>query len=775
MPKNTTRRSSKKPSSRSTPRRRPASVGKRLNKKIRKLSPQRKAEIFGVFLFIIAVITLFGFFGTTGGQATNWMTSILRQIAGMGAIIFPFMLLLIGLWLIVHNEKRFPEVSLERLLGLVFLYFNSLTWLHWFGRGGWDLAADGAGGGFIGAFFERILVIALGRWGALVVLFAWMLAALAFLLNLSIPDLFRRVSRPAVKTSKAVAKKSAALVKPLLSKTGNAAALKERVFFPDQDKQPTGFTPLKSGAAASRAGRSRVNQEGPPPTAAGGPLDEAQMVRIYESSKNQINWKLPSPDEILNPASKAVIRQNVDQDRARLIEETLASFNAPARVIEIHRGPTFTQYGVEPNFVETRNGKTRVRVNKIVSLADDLALALAAPSIRIQAPVPGRHYIGIEVPNSESELVSLKEGIQSKSFGGLNAFLKFVLGKDVAGRPAAVDLTQMPHLLIAGTTGSGKSVCINSILCAFLMQRTPNELRLVMVDPKRVELTGYNGIPHLLTPVVVDHEKVVNTLQWMSREMDSRYKKFSEVGARNIIDYNAHNPDKLPYIVVVIDELADLMMLAPEETERNLNRLAQLARATGIHVIIATQRPSVDVITGMIKANFPARISFTVVSGVDSRVVLDQPGAERLIGRGDMLFQAPDAPAPKRLQGVFVANDEINRIVDFWKQQVQEIVANDPDNRGQLPQKVFPGATLTQTPLFDEIPDPREDPLLMDAIRIVREDGRASISMLQRRLRIGYTRSARLVDRMQEMDIVGEPEDGSRVRPVIFNDEEGSD
>ena len=305
------------------------------------------------------------------------------------------------------------------------------------------------------------------------------------------------------------------------------------------------------------------------------------------------------------------------------------------------------------------------------------------------------------------------------------------------------------------------------------MHRTPNELRLVMVDPKRVELTGYNGIPHLLTPVVVDHEKVVGTLQWMSREMDSRYKKFAEVGARNIDDFNARHADKLPYIVVVIDELADLMMLAPEETERNLNRLAQLARATGIHVIIATQRPSVDVITGMIKANFPARISFSVASGMDSRVVLDQVGAERLIGRGDMLFQAPDAPSPKRLQGVFVANDEIQRIVQFWKNQVQQLVAKDPALSDLLPQKVYPSAMLTQTPLFDEAPDVGEDEYLNKAIDIVRQEERASISLLQRKLRIGYTRAARLVDRLEELEIIGEAEPGSGVRPVLdFGDEE---
>ena len=727
-----------------------------------------------MFLLILGVISLFGFIGTTGGDVTNWVVQILGWIAGLGALLFPIVLMLVGLWFIVRNEQRFPMVSVERLLGILFLYLNILTWLHWFSGGGREIAAQGGGGGYLGLFFESIIFSLVGEWGGFVVLIAWLLVALAFTFDLSIPDLFRKLSKPAVKTGEFIVEKSTAIAKPILNKKSGSGEPKDRKYFPERAEQPDGFTPIKSsGQVLSRADRLRGKQGGAtgaePVVSSGNGLE---VKRIYQSSENQIEWQLPVPEEVLNPASKAIIRKSVDQDRARLIEETLASFSAPAHVVEIHRGPTFTQYGVEPDFLETRNGKMRVRVNKIVSLADDLALALAAPSIRIQAPVPGRHYIGIEVPNTEAELVSLKEGMESKSFTGLNAFLKFVLGKDVAGKPAAVDLAQMPHLLIAGTTGSGKSVCINAILCSFLMQRTPNELRLVLVDPKRVELTGYNGIPHLLTPVVVDHEKVVGTLQWMSREMDSRYKKFAGAGARNIVDYNSHSPEKLPFIVVLIDELADLMMLAPEETERNLNRLAQLARATGIHVIIATQRPSVDVITGMIKANFPARISFTVVSGVDSRVVLDQPGAERLIGRGDMLFQAPDAPTPKRLQGVFVANDEIQRIVQFWKSQVQQLIAEDPENREQIPQKVFPAATLTQVPLFDEAPDPNEDPLLKEAIQIIRDEERASISMLQRKLRIGYTRAARLVDRMEELEIVGKPEGGTGVRPVIdFGDE----
>ena len=734
-------------------------------------------DIFGVFLLILGVISLLGFLGKTEGGLTGGIVQLLSLIAGVGALIFPVILMLVGLWFIVRNEQRFPIVSMERLLGVVFLYINILAWMHWFSGGGWELAAKGGGGGYLGAFFERLLAKMLGDWGALVVLIAWLLVALAFTFDLSIPDLFRKVGKPAIKTGEFIAEKSSRLAVPGLKRKPLPEPEKERIVFANGNGQPDGFTPIKSGARQlTRADKVRSRFK-PAKGEAGAAINKsgAAVTHGYQSAQNLVVWTLPLPEEILNPATKTVFRKNIDEDRARVIEETLASFSAPSHVVEIHRGPTFTQYGIEPDFVETRAGKTRVRVNKIVSLADDLALALAAPSIRIQAPVPGRRYIGIEVPNSEAELVSLKEGMESKAFSGMNAFLKFVLGKDVAGKPAAVDLTRMPHLLIAGTTGSGKSVCINSILCSLLMYRTPDELRLVMVDPKRVELTGYNGIPHLLTPVIVDHKKVIGTLQWMSREMDSRYKKFAEVGARNIDDYNARHGDKLPYIVVVIDELADLMMLAPEETERNLNRLAQLARATGIHVIIATQRPSVDVITGMIKANFPARISFSVASGIDSRVVLDQVGAERLIGRGDMLFQAPDAPSPKRLQGVFVANDEIQRLVQFWKNQVQQIVAKDPTMSDQLPQKVYPSATLTQTPLFDEAPEIGEDEYLKKAIDIVRQQERASISLLQRKLRIGYTRAARLVDRLEELEIIGEAEPGSGARPVLDFGDEKSD
>jgi DNA segregation ATPase FtsK/SpoIIIE, S-DNA-T family len=772
MPRKTTaRKPTKKITSRKSSRKRSSSI----SSKLRKISKERKTDILGVFLLILGVVTLLGFWGRTEGDFTEWILLFLSWIAGMGAILFPLVLLLNGFWIVFRNEKKFRIPSLERLLGIVFLYLNVLAWMHWFDGGGWETAKNGGGGGYVGAVFERLFVVALGDWGAFVVLLAWTLIALAFIFDVSIPDLFKNATQNVSKTGKYIKDKAETISKPV--KNSSSVNSEEKISFTNGGTQPEGFSPIqKKKINFSRSKKSEVRQDKTKTEKKETGLpDGVTIERVYHSAENAIKWELPEVDQILNPISKAIVSDNLDQERAQIIEETLKSFDAPGHVVKIHRGPTFTQFGIEPDFIETRKGKMRVRINKITSLTDDLALAMAAPRIRVQAPVPGRKYIGIEVPNAEAELVTLREGMQSKSFSRSKAFLRFVLGKDVAGKPVTVDLATMPHLLIAGTTGSGKSVCINAILCCLLMNRTPSQLRFVMVDPKRVELTGYNGIPHLLTPVIVDTDKVVGTLQWMSREMDSRYKKFSEVGARNIDDFNSRQPNKLPYIIVVIDELADLMMMAPEETERNLNRLAQLARATGIHVIIATQRPSVDVITGMIKANFPARLSFKVVSGIDSRVVLDQPGAERLIGLGDMLFQAPDAPSPKRLQGVFVANSEIRKLVDFWKRQAQALVPSQSKTHQSedKPRAEIPSATLTQTPLFDEMLHPDEDPLLNKAIAIIRKEERASISMLQRKLRVGYTRAARMIDRLEEREIISKPEGASSAREVLdFGDKQ---
>jgi S-DNA-T family DNA segregation ATPase FtsK/SpoIIIE len=368
-------------------------------------------------------------------------------------------------------------------------------------------------------------------------------------------------------------------------------------------------------------------------------------------------------------------------------------------------------------------------------------------------------------------VVALRDVIESDAFRKLRSPLRFALGQDVAGNAVAADLAGMPHLLVAGATGSGKSVCVNAIIACLMLNNTPETLRFIMVDPKRVELTGYNGIPHLLAPVVTDIERVVGVLQWVTREMDSRYQKFADIGARNIIDYNqralAANVKKLPFLVLVIDELADMMMVAPDQTERLITRMAQLARATGIHLVISTQRPSVDVVTGLIKANFPARISFAVASGTDSRVIIDQPGAERLLGRGDMLFQAPDAPAPARLQGVFVSDQELLRAVQYWRGQ-----AGTAPGSGFVPGRPVDappaGIPLKQIPIWEEMKEEEEkDEIYDEAVALVRSKQRASISMLQRKLRIGYTRAARLIEHMEEEGIIGPPTEGSKPREVL--------
>jgi DNA segregation ATPase FtsK/SpoIIIE-like protein len=522
-------------------------------------------------------------------------------------------------------------------------------------------------------------------------------------------------------------------------------------------------------------------------------------------SKIQTEWKLPDYRTLLSSGSEQEFDREHLLNQARVVEETLASFGAPGRVVEVNTGPVITQFGVEPDYLTARSGKkSRVKVSAIAQLDKDMQLALGAKTIRVEAPVPGKGYVGIEVPNVQASLVSLRDVMESEGFQKIKTPLAIALGMSVDGTPISADLTSMPHLLIAGTTGSGKSVCVNAIINSIVATNTPDEVKFIMVDPKRVELTGYNGLPHLVAPVVVELERIIGVLKWVTREMDERYKKFSNAGARNIIDYNKHrdqNLEQMPYIVVIIDELADLMMLAPDETERTITRIAALARATGIHLVIATQRPSVDVVTGLIKANFPARIAFAVAGGVDSRVILDQPGAERLLGKGDMLYLSGDSPSALRLQGVFVSDMEIDNIGRFWKMQsagvepvkpISIMSPATPSTAVPSTHNAIPTATngqTTQTAFWDESgastlqptdaqklavedktgnPDPQEDELYETAVQMVRRLDKASISLLQRRLRIGYTRAARLIDMMEERGVVGPSKEGSsKPRDVI--------
>jgi len=492
-------------------------------------------------------------------------------------------------------------------------------------------------------------------------------------------------------------------------------------------------------------------------------------------------WELP-PLDGLAEAAEIEVRPVDNEARAQLIVDTLSSFGVDARVASISQGPTVTQFGVEPGWetktrsvsvrdekgrpVYDRDGrpqmrtevtsKTRVRVNRVTNLANDLALALAAPTIRIEAPVPGKPIIGIEVPNSVSSLVSLRSVIESTAFQKANARsnLAIALGKGVSGEPVAADLAKMPHLLIAGATGSGKSVCINSIIACFLLHNTPEELRLVLIDPKRVEMANFADIPHLaFSKVVTDTDEVVGTLQAIIHEMDSRYRRFAALGVRNI---EAHNKSpkathQLPHWVVIIDELADLMMAAPYEVERQICRLAQLARATGIHLIIATQRPSVDVVTGLIKANFPTRIAFAVSSQVDSRTIIDGAGAEKLLGRGDMLFLPTDASKPRRLQGSYISDQEMDKIVSWW--------SNDRF-RHLTPHKLDHLLEEALGDPDDESAVGEDEPLYKEARELALQHSRVSASLLQRRLHVGYPRAAGLIDLLEEAGIVGPTESG---------------
>lgn len=724
-------------------------------------------DILGLFMALVGLLTILSLFSAKRSALSGSWVGMLAQGFGWGVYILPVGLIILGAWLVARNVERLPALSLERIVGIVLLFIGLLVAFHWLDgpvATAIPRATKGSGGGYIGALLQQGLVGALGDAGTLILMVAWLVIALAMTFDLSLQEMFQWAGPLVVK------------LKERLGRIGKRAAGNSQAGAagngqpPEPEGPPDHFIPIT---------HTRDDGQHPPVAPTGQARPAGVTVKVNQPSAPAILWVLPKVNEILEPPQAPIVNEEFVQKRARLIEETLASFGAPSQVIEISRGPTVTMFGVEPLFVESRSGQTRVRVGKIAALADDLALALAAPRIRIQAPVPGRGYVGIEVPNDEMALVALREVVESEVFSRNKSPLRFALGKDVAGHPKAANLESMPHMLIAGTTGSGKSVCVNAILSCLLLNNTPDDLRLILVDPKRVELTGYNGVPHLLAPVVVEIERVVGALQWMTREMDNRYHKFAEIGARNIADYNqrlaSQGGKKLPYLLVVIDELADLMMIAPDETERTITRLAQLARATGIHMVLATQRPSVDVVTGLIKANFPARIAFAVASNTDSRVILDQPGAERLLGRGDMLFQAPDAPAPVRLQGVFVSDVEISRLVEYWKQQAGAAspYAAAAGSSG-VPVDALPqGVPLKQVPMFEDITAIQGDPLLKDAIDTVRREGRASVSMLQRRMRIGYTRAARLVDSMEEQGIVGPPAPGTGVREVLDYGEAG--
>ncbi|OGH19035.1 MAG: hypothetical protein A3F31_00985 [Candidatus Levybacteria bacterium RIFCSPHIGHO2_12_FULL_38_12] len=684
----------------------------------------RKETIYTLFAlgFILAggllLLTFFTPPGESGGSFTTLNTK-LQEMFGFSAILFPFVIILFGfLFLRLKLFISKPNVA----LGFV-LFFTSLVGLTQGGRVGEMLFRT---------FAEMItklgsmLVFLIGVFVGLVVLFDTTLDELTQGVSFTIKNILRFYPKNLINSLFKTKKQLIVRNKPIAIKGGG---IKDVAVIP-----------------AANIKIQHVKKE-----------PELLSEKLVTNTVGELTsggiWEYPALSLLSDASNQKADRGDIKKVAA-VIEKTLQSFGVDARVSEVNLGPAVTQYALEIAL--------GTKVSKITALSNDLALATEAPTgqIRIEAPIPGRNLVGIEIPNKSLEIVTLKTILVSSSMQRSKSKLTAALGLDVSGNSVVADIAKMPHVLVAGTTGSGKSVLINSFICTLLFRASPAELKLILVDPKRVEFTAYNGIPHLLTPVIVEPEKILSALKWAMGEMDRRYKLFAERGVKNIDGYNELSGfQALPYIVIVIDELADLMMFAPVDVEDSIARLAQMARATGIHLVIATQRPSVNIITGLIKANIPCRIAFNVSSMIDSRVIIDGPGAEKLLGRGDMLYVPPDQAKPTRIQGTYVSEKEVKKLVDFLKSKGIPVEYTEEVTAQQLPLKKGNGHTGGGSP------DGR-DPLFEEAIRTVCQHDRASASLLQRRLSVGYSRAARILDQLEEIGIVG-PGEGAKPRDVL--------
>ncbi len=720
--------------------------------------------IGGLVLLAAALFTLVSLVAPDRGAALRTWLGVLRAALGWGAYLAPIGFGALGLWSLTRASARPVTPAGSRVLGAVLLFLTALTLTHHVGGA---TALGGHGGGALGRLLSEALLRWLGWGGGAVVLITLAGIALILALEISWAEVIADVGRLALLLIAGVRARLAALRR----RRAVRASAPIQAPLPVPDAVPPAPAPQPQAAAPA-----------PAPTAPPSPVPPTSPAEDYVTDTlagHSVRWQVPRLEDVLIEHAEAEMNIGDIREKTRIIEETLRSLGVPVTVVEVNPGPVVTQFGLEPGYVERRDRqgnvkRAKIKVSRIQALSNDLALALAASPIRIEAPVPGKAVVGLEVPNAESMVVGLRSVIESEPFQAVAASpLAVALGRDVSGTAVVSDLAKLPHLLIAGATGSGKSVCINALVACLLCRCTPDALRLLMIDPKRVELSAFNGIPHLLAPVVVEVDRVVGVLKWLTHEMDRRYRVFAQVDARHLEAYNAkavaRNEPTMPLIVCFIDELADLMMAAPDEVERSICRIAQMARATGIHLVIATQRPSVDVVTGLIKANFPARVAFAVSSQTDSRVILDAPGADRLLGRGDALFMSPASAQLLRLQGCYVSDAELAAIVSFWRAQNPT-----PAGVGVPPGAVTAGTPLVQQPLWAgaagvtplDAPDADEDPLLEEAMALVTAEQRASVSFLQRRLRIGYSRAARLLDTLEQRGFVT-PADGARPREVL--------
>jgi S-DNA-T family DNA segregation ATPase FtsK/SpoIIIE len=689
------------------------------------LKPETVQTVLFISIVILALITAVSFVQT--GPVPTQYNLALTQLFGFGAVMVPFIMTIMA-FLFAKIKSPFKEPNV--VLGSLVMFISVL-----------GLFQQGQTGNFL---WDQIFIL-FGALTTSIIFFFTALVGFVVLFDTSIAQIIKTiitfittirrytVGLPLKKSKDAIAKNSQAPTyvqshldtQPLPSKTKF-----------DDDPVVAGVSPILRSTPASSPISSLVNTE----------------------SKV---WQYPDLS-LFDDTPGAKADRGDTRRHAQIIEQTLDSFGITARVAEVNNSPSVTQYALEVAL--------GTKLAKIMSLSNDLAMALAAPGgqIRVEAPIPGRSLVGIEVPNRSLEVVPIRKIMESEPMRQAKSKITVPLGLDVAGQPKVADIAKMPHVLIAGQTGSGKSVCVNSWISTLLYRASPQEVRLIMVDPKRVELTPYNGIPHLLVPVIVEPERVVSALKWAVSEMERRYKMFTEVGAKNLEGYNNLSGfQNLPYIVIFIDELAEIMLFSPAEVEDNICRLAQMARAVGIHLVLATQRPSVNVITGLIKANVPTRIAFAVASMTDSRVILDSPGAEKLLGRGDMLYIPPDIAKPVRIQGCFISEKETNRLIDFLKAQKSTEYNDDI-----LQQPVKSPNSLSKN--IVQVDGAERDAVFNDAVDLIKRTGKASASLFQRHLKLGYARAARLLDQLEQAGVVG-PGQGAKARQILIPHAEPSD
>jgi len=775
--------------------------------KANQLKDEVKYELIGLCLLALGAFGLVSL-NMESGAVGGFIKRILAGLVGKGGFIIPLSLGAYGIKLMIQRKKSSASIRTYGLIGIIlvvltFIHINQIPANQF-----WDYGKNGFGGGIIGAILAITVTKAFGLVGAYIFLSTLAIVNIILITNGSLADWTLNLGgllgrgwqkvrgelndfihdvideedeedsdipgRPVKRVRKHEgpviidhvdnqAEKPSARGRAIIDMAKDVLdyAMPKVQVYPEAWEEGGGNRQagvqdelnLKDAFEIKKMEQDQHQalvelKETPMVSAAA--REEAVIEEHHRVQAKQGNvYKLPPVSLLARPIKIKNTRLNKDiTDNVRILEETLENFGVKAKVTQVSRGPAITRYELQP--------APGVKVSRIVNLADDIALSMAAPDVRIEAPIPGKAAVGIEVPNKEISMVYLRELVETSEFNHAGSNLSVVLGKDIAGQPIITDLAKMPHLLIAGSTGSGKSVCMNTLIASILYKARPDQVKFLMIDPKMVELATYNGIPHLIAPVVTDPKKAATALRWVVSEMENRYALFAGSGVKNITGYNSLKTglgeEPLPLVVVLIDELADLMMVAPADVEDAICRLAQMARAAGIHLVVATQRPSVDVITGLIKANIPSRIAFAVSSQIDSRTILDMAGAEKLLGKGDMLFFPVGAAKPIRVQGVFVSEKEIEELVEFVKNQ-----AKPEYEEGVLKA----GAARTENNSTEE------DELLPEAIRIMIESGQASISMLQRRLRIGYTRAARLIDMMEEKGIVGGYE-GSKPRAILM-------